>query len=62
MRLCGKRLFTPACEDVYLRVRSGGCRIAFFLRVVGWLFFQGFSQKKPVFVWCFCGEVVVSRW
>jgi hypothetical protein len=43
-------------------MRSGGLPgRTFFWRGAG-AFFKGISPKMAVFVWCFCGEVVVSRW
>ena len=46
------------------RIKTGGSAFAgpLFLFCGGGAFFQGDFGKNDVFVWCFCGEVVVSCW
>jgi hypothetical protein len=65
MRLCGKRLFTPACKLVRSMLEGCGPAFAgphFFWRVVRGRFFTGFWRIQGVLVWRFCGEVVVIAW
>jgi hypothetical protein len=67
MRLCGKRLFTPACKAPRIGaeergLEQSGSAVAGPPFFCGWrrALFRGVFAKSDVLVWCFCGEVVVN--
>jgi hypothetical protein len=64
MRWCGKKSFTRLCKafDFYVEMRSGCLPGRIFLWRGERAFLQGVLRKNSVFVWCFCGEVVVGCW
>ena len=72
MRLCGKRFsrrlgkaFDRGSKERAVRRlpgRSFFWLLRGFLFCGGGAFLLGVFEKKGVLTWCFCGEVVVSRW